>query len=248
VAAAFVIGVGIALAVGLRRKADPPQPPPPPPPASNPLVRARDLLAKDDFEGAAEAVRETFKRGDTAEAHALLGFIQYRKGDRVGARSLLDRAQSLDAGWSMTYLYRGQVHLSLSDWRAARADFDEFVKREPKRADGYALRADARFHQEELAGAIEDAVLALKIDPDCGEAYFARGCAFAGLGRDDEALRDYTRCIGLRPAHVGALVNRGNLRARRGEGLAAAMDWERAVEADPSLKPRLQPLIDKARE
>ncbi|MBI2930097.1 MAG: tetratricopeptide repeat protein [Planctomycetes bacterium] len=242
VVGAFGLGVAIALWIGWPRGT----PPAPAPPQEDPWSRAADLLERGELPAAAETARAELQRHDSAEGHALLGFIQYRIGDLEGARSLLNRAQDMDPSHPMTYLYRGQVYLSLADWRAARGDFDEFVRLQPDRPEGYALRADTRYHQYEFAGAIEDAVRAIRIDPECAEAYFARAAAYEALGRDEPALRDYTQCLALKPQHVYSLVNRGNLLARQGAMLRAALDWERAIKLKPELAGELRPLIEAA--
>lgn len=60
-----------------------------------------------------------------------------------------------------------------------------------------------------------------------------RGLAYAEMGRDDRAMRDYTAAIAADPGFAPAYNNRGNLHALAGDLDRAIADHSKAVELDP---------------
>lgn len=88
----------------------------------------------------------------------------------------------------------------------------------------------------------------LGIDPLSAFAYFdkavrraprlpvlleARGLAALALGRVEDAVRDFTTAIGLRPESVSAWINRGVAFASVGDNLGAESDFSEAVRLAP---------------
>ncbi|MFI6296984.1 tetratricopeptide repeat protein [Nonomuraea sp. NPDC050790] len=62
-----------------------------------------------------------------------------------------------------------------------------------------------------------------------------RAQLLAGMGRTDEALRDYDAAIALDPAFPDYYVDRGNLRFRLGRHAEALADYETAIDVGPPL-------------
>ena len=62
------------------------------------------------------------------------------------------------------------------------------------------------------------------------------------------AIADFDKAIKLNPKDEYAYNNRGIAKESTGDYKGAIADWGKAIELNPSLKDKLQPRIDSARE
>lgn len=67
--------------------------------------------------------------------------------------------------------------------------------------------------------------------------YFQRGTEEAGRGDYEQALKDYTRAIELKPDYEKAYNNRGNANRHLGNFSQAIQDYTRAMELKPDYWP-----------
>jgi Flp pilus assembly protein TadD len=74
---------------------------------------------------------------------------------------------------------------------------------------------------------------ATELDPDYADAWSDLGAHLHSLGRDDEALRAYERCVGLSPATSECQSGRAAIYAERGACAAAERDRRAVAEANP---------------
>ena len=72
-----------------------------------------------------------------------------------------------------------------------------------------------------------------EVNPRDAASRAALGTVYQQLGREDDALREYTRVLERDAMHPVALANRGELYLRRGEQRRGLTDVAHAVEADP---------------
>lgn len=108
------------------------------------------------------------------------------------------------------------------DYGGAIALYSEVLRRKPGHPHAHRRRGQLRLFLKQVAGAVEDftAVLRGQEDP---EALFLRGDANALLGKLDEAVADYTRCLELAPERTRARFNRAVLYRIQGR-LAEALE------------------------
>jgi tetratricopeptide (TPR) repeat protein len=112
-------------------------------------------------------------------------------------------------------------------------------------AAGLALRLrsddpDLLLDRAEAAGAAgwydkaaADLDRVLAADPSRVEALIYRAAANRALDRLDPALDDITEALKRAPDSVPALLERGNIRALRGDTEGARLDWERVATMSP---------------
>ncbi len=65
---------------------------------------------------------------------------------------------------------------------------------------------------ENIAEAVADYSQVIKLEPDCTEAYFIRGCLFSDLEDYQGAISDLTEVIKKIPNNANAYLQRGNAR------------------------------------
>ena len=99
-------------------------------------------------------------------------------------------------------------------------------------AVAYYKRADSRYEQNDLQGALADYTKAINLNNDLLFAYIHRGNVCYELGYLDYAKRDYTRAIELDPTNVLAYCNRGNIHTQQQNYAEALQDYEQAFALD----------------
>jgi tetratricopeptide (TPR) repeat protein len=77
--------------------------------------------------------------------------------------------------------------------------------------------------------------VALRLDPDSGLAYHARGAALSVLGQYERALKDLDEAIRLGQGDALVFVARGFAFAGLGRHERAIADYDEAIRLDPSM-------------
>jgi len=136
-----------------------------------------------------------------------------------------------------SYYCRGFALSKKKDWSAAIADFDraiEFSKTPMPRAN--AERAIARTNLGNLAGAMDDANTAVRIDPTMADAYRARGGIAHALGQLADARADFTKAIELDPADAWQWAHRALIQQALGDTERGLHDMREALHRQPTIE------------
>ena len=100
----------------------------------------------------------------------------------------------------------------------AIVDCTEALKLDPKYANAFGVRADAKFRLGDNEGAIVDCTEALKVDPRCMKAFAVRAYAKLRLGDNEGAIVDCTEALKLDPKFglvMHCCSERGNKQFKR---------------------------------
>ena len=118
----------------------------------------------------------------------------------------------------------------------AVARFDAALKISPRDIRYLSARCWARAGDgKELAAALKDCNLALKLAPRSAVAYDSRGLVHLRMGKDIEAGKDYSQSLTLQPGRSTALFGRGMAELHQGLLPAAHTDIALARRADPEI-------------
>jgi len=124
-------------------------------------------------------------------------------------------------------LAAAQAKLDAGDAEGALKLLDPLVKREPKLARGYLLRATARLMLGEPGGK-EDLDKALALDPTLRQAWLDRAAVAVSEKRYDAALADFEKARALDPADADGILNVGAMQLLLGhldEGSKSFQDY-----------------------
>jgi hypothetical protein len=108
-------------------------------------------------------------------------------------------------------------------------DYTKAIRLNPKDADAYYNRGNARQEKGDLEGAIADYTEALHLNPQDIDSYINRGNARQEKEDLEGAIADYTEALRLNPQEIDVYYNRGLVYEEYGEDLLALNDFEKYV-------------------
>ncbi|HEY2839359.1 MAG TPA: tetratricopeptide repeat protein [Pirellulales bacterium] len=173
-------------------------------------ARARFYRQQDDLERAIEDFDKAIYhwpliRLYEERAECLLDHKEYAR-----AIEDLNVALAADPNKVDNYLLRGQANLASGHVYQANLDFSTAIQLSPT-AETYLQTATARYMCDEFRRAIDDASIAIRLNPRLSTAYLIRGDSHSKLQRHAEALADLDRAIQINPKETQAYVQRGQL-------------------------------------
>lgn len=105
---------------------------------------------------------------------------------------------------------------------------------EPDRADLYVRRADLRRATRDFLSADTDLDRASALDPNLTAVHLVRAQVHADVGRPGDAVAAATRFLEREPRHVAARLLRARAYATLRHRIAAASDYARVVDVQPT--------------
>jgi len=193
-------------------------------------TRASAREYQGDYDGAlvdyAEAIRLEPKNADWRVDRAWTLFYMGRTAD---ALQDFQDAIAMDDRAANRYSSRANAYLLLGKYDQALVDYNKAIELQPERGINYSNRAYVPLYQRQPLTGIKDMDLAESKDPQYA-ASIGRGRLYlAGLQFDD-AIREYTSYIALRPDASSGYYGRGLARLSKGELTPAAEDFRRALD------------------
>lgn len=190
----------------------------------------RELLAIEDYKVALALANAEIEKGPKyayvfkqrsdvqrelgAIPAALADFEEYLKRKSPSDAAYLDDRVNLQ-------VQKGDFEKALADLGEVKGDFDKQLKR------ALILRAKGDFH----ASIREyERMLTEYLDP---EMFMGRGLAYAGLGRFNRAIVDFTKAIDQYPESSAAHYNRAQATRLDGHPQVALADYNIAIELEP---------------
>lgn len=150
------------------------------------------------------------------------------------------------AGTGIYYLIefqKGKQAYSEGYWAEDDGDYDRAIAKLTEalrhkltrndRADAYQRRALAYRGKRKYTEAIRDFSEAIRLYPEWGYAFFARGWAHQCNAEPDQAMADYAHAIRCDPNYGWSYYNRGLLYLRRQQWEPAIRDFDEAIRCLP---------------
>lgn len=169
------------------------------------------------------------------EAYLNRGLAHYRLGDYAAAIIDNNQAIALNPADFRPYYNQGVAHAGQGNYQEAIAYYNKALTQIPQTsslflADIYNDRGLAHLELQDLATAILDFDVAIRLNAQDDRAYFNRACACGRNGDNQGAVRDFSQVIRLNPSNAQAYLNRGVARYNLGYHQQAIADLQKASE------------------
>jgi hypothetical protein len=128
-----------------------------------------------------------------------------------------------------SYFKRGRTYAIRHAYALALPDFDAVVKLHPD-GETYNNRCWARAALGDLQDALKDCDEALRLKPGLAIAFDSRGLVDLKLGRNADAIRDYSASIDKDPRSVSSLFGRGLATRRSGGDGSVDLDLAKSMD------------------
>lgn len=179
--------------------------------------------------GDAQVVMDRVFRGDSPEAHLLMGHMLTKKQDWGAARAELEKARAGNPGLPGLNFLLGQALLKEMDWAGARAGFEAELRIDPNHFESNLLLGNLLREEGRTEKALEHLERAARLRPDDLALQFSKGAACLAAGRLDDARELLERVAAAAPQHLPTQAQLAVLYTRLDEGDLAAAARARAV-------------------
>jgi len=99
-----------------------------------------------------------------------------------------------------TYINRGVIYMVRSDFKAARADFEQAVSIDPSIGEGWVNRGAIDIIDRRFKDGIDDISRGLELGTnEPAKAYYNRAVAYEGIDDEKSAYLDYQEALVLQP-------------------------------------------------
>ena len=132
---------------------------------------------------------------------------------------------------------RGQAFEIARDFKAALADYSEYLDRDPNSVRGYIRRAIIHLALDDPDHALADSSDAMYIEPRNPVALEVRGNAYRAKGDLGRAIDDYTASIAFGPDFASVYQERGVAYRMKGDRENAITDFKMAIRLRPKDSP-----------
>ncbi|MBQ4577412.1 MAG: tetratricopeptide repeat protein [Firmicutes bacterium] len=197
-------------------------------------LRASSSTLKDMFFELAYSAAETGRKKEAEGAYS--AYIGYNPSDPVGYnnRAIIYREwewyenelKDLEKAWSLNYR-KNNIESRIAAAKKHIAEKEE-KKKEQAKFDGDMTYLDQCFEQKKYDLVCKTGDYWEEKDWDLGWHYFRYAYALVEVGRDSDALLNYTRYLSKYPDDKAALNNRANVLERRERYKDALADLEKA--------------------
>lgn len=162
--------------------------------------------AIEDFRGAIEDFDEALRQKPDVVVCGFRAMASAELGSNETALEFLDTAVMLDPNHAHSYLLRGQIKNSLSDFEGALKDFDAAIQLAPSDAEAYRDRSCVKEKQNDYEGAFADLERSIQIEPSAPESFFIRGCMMNANRKYSQAVADFDMAISLGDPNIAVIL------------------------------------------
>lgn len=168
-----------------------------------------------------------------APALTMRAQVNIQRRDTVAALADIGESMKIDKYDAATYSMRAILYLQQERYAEAEEDLTYAIHLMPSSGD-YINRALARYHQQNLRGAMSDYDIAIDLDPNSFLGHYNRGLLRAQVGDNNRAIDDFDFVIEREPDNTIAVFNRALLRVQTGDYEGAESDFTLVLKDYPS--------------
>jgi len=166
----------------------------------DPLVRARDALARGEKAAAAREYRG-MAAVNSRDLDLLLQSAEglVKAGDVAGGAELIGRAWAQHPGDPRVHTALGWALYWTKKYDEAASHFDTALRADPRDFRAHAGLAEVRLEQQRYPEAEAALVRVMALDPTNGSAHNSLGVAYALTGRPQKAVEEFAIAARLSP-------------------------------------------------
>jgi branched-chain amino acid transport system substrate-binding protein len=127
----------------------------------------------------------------------------------------------------------GRRKAQAGDNKAAIADYDQAIEKNPNDVSAYINRGVAHHRLGDTGAAIRDYEQALKLDPKSAVLYSNLSYAYYDRQNYDKALETGNQAVALNGSSAEAHINLANARSKKGDYDSAMRDYAQAIALKP---------------
>jgi tetratricopeptide (TPR) repeat protein len=165
------------------------------------------LLQDKQTEAGLAYLDRILKRGDTAQAHLLMGVAKQGASDLSEAREEFQKAVALDPSLPMAHALLGRALLSTGDREGARAAFQQELAQNPNDFESNLYLGVILKEEQDYEGARKYVEHALELRPDDPGALYQKASLLLASGATGDALPLLERITAATPSFVEAHVS-----------------------------------------
>ncbi len=197
-------------------------------------VKARNLLAQGDLQGAQALYREIMeKRPKNPEALSHMGMILQKQGRAQEALGYLEKAIKAGGGDAIQYTNLGIVQNSLGRTEEAIESYRQALKHDPKDLHALNNLGGLCASRRDYEAAVEQFRQADTVQPNHPVILNNLGSALRGLGEMENALQRYRQAIALQPRYAEAYANAGSVLVGLGHLKEGLQSLRQAIAIKP---------------
>ena len=203
------------------------------------LVRPdRSVAWGDSVEGKFDRIFDLQSRLASALTNALVIRVSPRERERMNAQPTTS-PEALSAYWQGSALLerfdvKGNVEVAVGAFQRALSLDPRFALAHAGLGQAYRRKYIDTREQIWAQRAIEEASIALKLDPDRAEVRYALALTLASGGRLSDAIDELNRALAIRPNYEDARRQLGAVLARQQKVDAAILEFRRAIALRPA--------------
>lgn len=196
-------------------------------------MAAEQLIALGKAEAAIKLLSEAIEANPSEGLFRLRGLIRRASGDDLEASKDFSKALELQPKDPISLLQRAEISLASGNLKAAKSDFDNAIRVDPRVSESLAamrVRCYIAVEEGRLADAINDMTVIAKSNPE--DAFWSLQLAslFVQDKRPSKAVRVISEVIRREPKNIAALRSRADTLLGMGRHSEAIKDYEQALE------------------
>lgn len=168
-----------------------------------------------------------------AEYYCIRAQVDIMREDTTEAIAQLDRALEINAYEAAAWRLKAMISLARDEWADGEACLTKAIVQMPRETGLLINRALARYHQDNLRGAMDDYDHAIEIDSVNYLAHYNRALLRAQVGDDNRAIQDFNFVLSKEPDNMLALYNRALLLDNTGDYRGALRDISTVIDSFP---------------
>jgi protein O-GlcNAc transferase len=192
-------------------------------------------LSSGDLDNAEHCYRESYKYNNSyCDALINIGYVLTEKNRNTEAISYLEIARSLSPQNPDVFFLLGLANRKTGNIQAALNNYQAATRYKPDFESAHLERCQCLLHSNRLAEALDAIAAGAMACPTNPSIHYHHGNTLASLGKIDQAISAFEKCISIQPNFPEALANLATAH-RFQENFEASLEYyQKAIRLQPT--------------